>query len=299
MTYLKLFAMALFWGGTFVSGRLLSGHVDPAAAAFIRFTFASICLLFLAQLIEGGLPRLGGRQVLAVLLLGATGVFAYNLFFFKALETLAAGRAAATIAMNPALIALLSWLLLRESLSGVRLFGIATSLCGALIVISHGEPARLLDGGLPSGTLDILVCLVSWVAYSLIGRQVMRGLTPLASVTYSSMAGALMLLWPALHGGVASAVWAYTAMDWGNLAYLGIAGTALGFVWYYQGIKRIGATRASIFINIVPISAVTLGHLILGEVVDGSLVVGGLLVIGGVYLTNVGLANPFRRRTLA
>ncbi|AOU96625.1 hypothetical protein BI364_00040 [Acidihalobacter yilgarnensis] len=288
--------MAIIWGGTFVSGRLLSGHVEPASAAFIRFLFASFGLFVFAQFSEGGLPRLTIRQLLAVILLGLTGVFAYNLFFFRALETLAAGRAAATIAMNPAVIALLSWLLLREPLGPVRLFGIAISLAGALLVISHGRPADLLLGALPRGTLDILVCLLSWVAYSLLGRQLMRGLSPLASVTYSSIAGTLLLAWPAFYAGTVHNMWTYSILDWANLAYLGIAGTALGFVWYYQGIKKIGATRASIFINIVPISAIALAHFMLGESIDGSLLVGGGLVIAGVYLTNVGFSHPFRRR---
>ena len=75
-------------------------------------------------------------------------------------------------------------------------------------------------------------------------------------------------------------------MDWGNLLYLGLGGTVIGFVWYYKGIQRIGATRASVFINFVPVSAILLGHFLLGETVGWPLALGALLVIAGVYLTN-------------
>jgi drug/metabolite transporter (DMT)-like permease len=60
----------------------------------------------------------------------------------------------------------------------------------------------------------------------------------------------------------------------------------LGFVWYYEGIQRIGATKAGVFINFVPVSAIVFSFLILGEPLTGSLVAGALLVLSGVYLTN-------------
>jgi drug/metabolite transporter (DMT)-like permease len=87
----------------------------------------------------------------------------------------------------------------------------------------------------------------------------------------------------------------YAAADWASLAYLGVFGTALGFVWYYQGIERIGAARAGLFINFVPISAIILAALLLGEPITGSLIVGTAMVLGGVYLTNNG---PPRLRRL-
>lgn len=291
MTYLKLIAMAILWGGTFVSGRMLAGHVEPLAAAFLRFSIASVCLLVLAYFFEGGLPRLTARQFAGVILLGTTGVFLYNIFFFRALESLPAARAAAVIAMNPALIAVFSWLLLHEALGRIRILGILLSLFGALTVIAHGNPLTLTSG-IPAGAVDIAVCLFSWVAYSLIGRQLMSGLSPMASVTYSAVAGCLMLSVPALHSGLLERIDTYNAADWLNLVYLGAAATALGFVWYYQGIKRIGAVRASIFINIVPISALITAHIVLGEDIDSSLLFGGGMVVVGVYLTNQGFISP-------
>jgi drug/metabolite transporter (DMT)-like permease len=60
-------------------------------------------------------------------------------------------------------------------------------------------------------------------------------------------------------------------------------------VWYYEGIKKIGPTRAAQFINFVPACAIILAFLILGEPITGSLLIGGLFVISGVYLTNTRL----------
>ena len=52
-TYLKLFAVAFFWGGTFVAGRYLAGSAHPVSAAFFRFAIASVCLCLAVCLAEG------------------------------------------------------------------------------------------------------------------------------------------------------------------------------------------------------------------------------------------------------
>ena len=68
--------------------------------------------------------------------------------------------------------------------------------------------------------------------------------------------------------------------------YLAVFGTVIGFVWFYEGVKAVGPTRAGLFINFVPISAVVLGFLVLHEQITWSLAVGAALVLSGVYLTN-------------
>ena len=60
----------------------------------------------------------------------------------------------------------------------------------------------------------------------------------------------------------------------------------IGFVWFYEGVRLIGTTRAGLFLNFVPISAVILGFLTLQEPITWPLAVGAVLVLAGVYLTN-------------
>ena len=113
----------------------------------------------------------------------------------------------------------------------------------------------------------------------------------MAAITYASTMGALLLFFPAIMDGVFVKIVNYTFHDWGNILFLGIFGTALGFVWYYQGIESIGATRAGLFINLVPISAIFMAFLLLGEPVTVSLLAGTVMVLTGVYLTNYGFVH--------
>ncbi|MBR9986680.1 MAG: DMT family transporter [Desulfosarcina sp.] len=289
ITYLKLLMTAIFWGGTFISGRMLAESVPPFSAAFFRFLIAAACLYVLVVRREGILPRLGRQQVLPVALLGLLGVFAYNVLFFNGLKLITAGRASIIIANNPIVISLFSALFFKESLSLTKVVGILISVAGAVIAISGGDPLALFAGGIGIGDLYIFGCVLSWSAYTLIGKRVMRDLSPLAAVSHSAGVGVLALLIPACMEGMPAAVPGYSPADWGNLAYLGLFGTVLGFVWYYEGVRVIGPSRASLFINFVPISAIGLAHIILKEPVSVSLLVGGALVITGVTLNH--LAN--------
>ncbi len=286
LLYGKLVATAVIWGGTFVAGRVLAQQMGPYSAAFMRFLVASACLTLFVLKTHGKLPPLNRGQILPALLLGLTGVFGYNVCFFSGLKTVTAGRASLIIATNPVFIALLASLLFRERLSFVRLVGIALSITGAATVIGHGQPQLVLQGTFGRGELLILGSVASWVAYSLIGKVAMRELSPLVAVTYSCAIGALALLPAAVIEGVWKNLSHCSNQAWLSILYLGLMGSALGFIWYYEGIKAIGPARAGVFINIVPLSSVVLAFFLLHEPVDSSLLAGAALIITGVYLTN-------------
>lgn len=287
-TYTKLALTGVIWGGTFIAGRIVAAEAAPFSAAFLRFVIASVVLVGVLYRSAGGFPKLPGRQWLPVLLLGLSGVFFYNYFFFAGLETITAGRASLIIATNPVVIAMLAAALFRESLHPLKLAGLFLSMSGAVVVITRGDPAAMFHGGVGLGEFYIFGCVASWVAYSLIGKIAMRDLSPLAAVTYSCLVGMLCLAPPAFAEGLAGAFTAYGAATWLGLLYLGLFGSAIGFIWYYQGIRVIGPSRAGVFINIVPVSALVLAFLILAEPVDGSLIIGALLVGAGVTCTNRG-----------
>jgi drug/metabolite transporter (DMT)-like permease len=190
------------------------------------------------------------------------------------------------IANNPIFIALFSVLLFKERLTPQKIIGVLLSVSGALVVITKGRLLTIFQEHVGLGEIYIFGCVASWVAYSLIGKAVMRDLSPLHSVTLSVIAGTLMLATPAYMEGILHDIAHYRWLEWGSFTYLGACGTVLGFIWYYQGIRAIGPTKAGLFINFVPISAILLAFFLLNEPVTLSLAFGVLLVSIGVYLAN-------------
>lgn len=286
MIYIKLIFTAVFWGGTFIAGRLIAPTMDPYSAAFLRFLIASIFLILFTRKIEGRLPRINFKQILIVCLLGLTGIFSYNICFFSGLKFIQANEASLIIAMNPIFISLASALFFKEKLFLNKIIGLCLSVTGALIVISDGNPLAVVQQGIGIGQILIFGCVGSWVAYSIIGKRAMNNLSAITSVCYSSIAGTVFLFIPALYHGMASQLLTYQIIEWSSLFYLGFFGTVLGFFWYYEGIVAIGPLRAGMFINFVPVSAIILSFFILHEPVSFSLITGGAFVITGVWLAN-------------
>jgi drug/metabolite transporter (DMT)-like permease len=286
MIYAKLILTAIFWGGTFIAGRVIAPNIGPFSGAFLRFVFASVLLLVFSHSLLSGLPKLKRRHIIPAILLGMTGVFAYNVLFLAGLKTVTASRASIIIANNPVFLAIFSSLIFREHLNFKKVAGIAMSLSGAVVAITHGDLALIWQGAIGLGELFIFGCVASWVAYSLIGKQIMQDLSPMAAVTYSSIFGAVFLSFPAYFEGITLSITHYSALTWISILYLALFGTVIGFTWFYQGIKTIGPTRSGVFINFVPISAIILSFIILGEKIDGSLIFGVILVTTGVFLTN-------------
>jgi drug/metabolite transporter (DMT)-like permease len=288
MVYFKLILTALFWGGTFIAGRYATCNIGPFSIAFLRFATASMFLILATWKTERKFPPLRKRQLLFVFLLGMTGIFTYNVMFFKGLKIIEAGRASLVIATCPVFITIASTLFLKERINISRAVGIIISVCGAIVVISKGDISQIFQGNLGRGELYIFCCVLSWVAYSLIGKAAMNDLSPLVSVSYSVVVGAVALAVPAYFEGLLQNIGNFALLEWVSILYLSIFGTVIGFVWYYKGIQRIGPTKAGLFINLVPVFAILLSFLILREAITISLLIGAVLVISGVYITNTG-----------
>ncbi|WP_166219295.1 DMT family transporter [Pseudomonas atagonensis] len=299
--YLTLAGVTMIWGGTFVAGRFLAGSLTPLFAASLRFLLASAALLVFLWLARIPLARPTPRQWLQLALLGFFGIFFYNLCFFYGLQYINASRASLIVALNPAVIGVVSWLLFKERLGRLKVAGIAICIAGAGLVIVSRNPQLL--GTTPDawkGDLLILGCVLGWGVYSLFSRGLNQALGPVQTVTYSILIGTLMLCTlAALRGEVSgAALMTLGIAQWLSLIYLGVLGSALAYIGYYDGIRKIGATRSGVFIALNPLTAVILGALLLGEQLTLTMCVGGALILAGIYLCNKPLAPTAKRRIL-
>jgi len=257
------------------------------------FFVASILLLLWLYIKEGNFPRLSLRQWGLTFFAGVTGIFLYNIFFFAALAEIPAGRTALLVSLNPIFTAIILFIFFKERLSGVHWFGIILALFGVTIVISHGDMINTLvnlSNALGKGELLMLGAVLSWSIYTILGRFTLKNLNPLVATTYATCIGFILLLLVTLYQYTNMPAEVFIELlTWKNttsILYLGILGTVLAFVWYYQGVAVIGASRAAIFTNLVPVFGVLLGFFFLKEPILWSMFIGGVITIIGVTITN-------------
>ena len=287
-TYLKLLGAVIAWGGTFVAAKFATIDSSIETASLLRFIIASLALLLILYLRQGYLPRLNLRQAYFVVLLGLTGIAIYNLFFFFGLQSVEAGRGALIITSNPIWVALGAAWFFRQAIRPAQLLGLMLCIIGVSIVLSRGDLASLLTADIGSGELALLGCALSWAAYTLLGKKLMHSayaLDPLTLVSYSCVSGSLILvLWMLISNQPFSAQATPELIL--SIGYLSLLGTVASFVWYFQGVRELGAAQGSAFVFLVPVSAILLGILILDETITLSLLLGAVLILSGVYLVN-------------
>jgi drug/metabolite transporter (DMT)-like permease len=280
------------WGGTWIAGRVVAQELTaPLAVPAIRFLLAGLVLAGFALATEGRIPRpTTGSEWGVVSGLAMTGIFIYALCFFYGLKQITAGRGALVVALTPVLVALGAWFMGQERMTPVKLAGIVIAMVGCLTVVGNGNPLALLHGAVGMGEWLILGCALCWTAYTFIGRSATKTLSPLAATLYASLVGAALLGAVALiQGDINLGDWSWRV--WSSVLFLAICGTALGFTWFADGVRAIGAARASAFINLVPVFAVLQAAVLLDERLGLAVLAGGALVIAGVWLTTVTTQN--------
>ncbi|BCJ85871.1 DMT family transporter [Effusibacillus dendaii] len=278
--YMLLMSTSVLWAGNFVAGKFLVGHASSLTLTDMRWVFG---VLLLVPIVWGREKKLlpPKQAWLPLVCMGLTGVALFNLFLFLALERTSAVNVGLLSALNPVAIAIASFFLLREKLSGSQLAGMAVSLFGVLVVISHGEPERLLQLRFNTGDLFMLAAVGLWGLYSAAGRKAMRYVTPYMSTLWMGIFGVLALLPFDLANfhleNLNTSFWLATL-------YVSVGGTVLAMVFWNIGVQQVGGTKSGMFLNFNPVFTVILSYLFLRESVTTVFLIGTVLVIAGVYL---------------
>lgn len=233
---------------------------------------------------EGGRTILTARDLKVLSLLGV-GVLGNHLLTLFGLRYVGASTAGVLIGASPTITALLSSLLVRDVPFSKVAAGCAVSFAGVALVSGIGGDAPIGDHPWLGGLL-VLLGLVSWALYSIGGRQVMERLSPL-TVNWTTLLLSLLLQIPLLWTDQKMLLTGSSAVPisgWLALGYLIVFATALGQQAWLFGVQGVGPSRAGVFVNLIPVSALLLSAMILGEAIGIREIAGIGLILTGVWL---------------
>ena len=283
--YLLLTLTALFWSGNMVLGRGIRADVPPLALAFWRWAIAFALVLPLA------LPHFKAQWPLlrqgwkAVLILGLIGVGGYNTFAYIALQYTSATNAVLLNSFIPIVTIAISWAFLGKHLSRPQAIGVAISLCGALTIIARGNLQVLAHLNLNVGDAWMLLAVLVWAIYTVglawrpAGVHPMLMLAALIAVGLAALLPAY--LWEMTQGRHINVNLGSLA----TLAYVGIFPSFLGYIFYNRGVGEIGASKASLFIHLMPVFGTLLSAAFLSEIPLWYHYLGIALIFTGIWLT--------------
>ncbi|WP_235814599.1 DMT family transporter [Propionispora sp. 2/2-37] len=292
--YVLMVFTALFWSGAFITGKMAVQEFPPFALTFFRFLFTLPFIFAILYSRQPGAWLPGRVQWGPLVILGFVGTFLYHVLFFFSLHYTSAVNSSLIGASNPMMTAVLAALFLRDRLDTLRLLGIALSFSGVVLTITGGDWSVVSGFAFNAGDLFMFAAVFSWAAYAVLSRCYMQRfqLSPLMITAYTFLLCTLIsfpfVLWERPLAFLPFA----SLGGWLSILYMAVFASVLGYLFQLIAIQRIGAPKAAIFINLVPVFTIIQSQLILGESVGWFKLFSAAVIIGGVYLTTRAAATP-------
>ncbi|WP_207680333.1 DMT family transporter [Desulfonema magnum] len=294
ITYLALTVTVIFWGLSFVATKVALESLPTFTLIFIRFGLAAC--LFLALMMRFGFPLFTLREHGKLLLTAMFEPGLYFIFETIGLQHTTAPKAALIIATIPLAVTVLASLLLGERTSMLSFLGIGISLAGISILVVGDPQFRWGWGGSLVGDILIFGAVISAAFYIICARDLGRNHTALEITGLQIIYGAFFYA-PAF-------LWELPGINWSAISgrsltavvYLTVFATVAAFMCYNYALTRISASRASLFINCIPVVTALGAWVLLGEKLTRIQIGGGTLVLLSICLTSLPVFRPAPRK---
>ena len=285
--YFYLCVTALFWGGNSVAGKMAVGHVSPMMLTTLRWVFALVVILVLmTPQIRRDRDKIR-KHWLQLLAYGAIGFTTFNALLYSALKYTSAINAVILQAGIPMLIFLFNFMLFRTKASIAQVIGFTVTLIGVLVTAAHGDISSLLTLEFNFGDALMIAACVVYAGYTVALRYkpVMHWQSFIAAPAFGALISALPLLFWEVGSGTAIVP---DTTGWIIVLYAAIFPSLMSQVLYVRGVEMIGANRAGLFINAIPVFGTLLSVLLIGETFRLFHLVALLLVLGGIAIAERG-----------
>ncbi len=285
--YFYLCVTALFWGGNSVAGKMAVGHVSPMMLTTLRWVFALIIILVaMTPQIRRDWQKIK-QHWLQLLAYGVIGFTTFNALLYSALKYTSAINAVILQAGIPMLIFLFNFMLFRTRASIAQVIGFTVTLIGVLITAAHGDIASLMQLEFNFGDALMIAACIVYAAYTVALRwkPAMHWQSFIAAPAFGALISAIPLLFWEIGSGTAI----FPDMTgWIIVLYAAIFPSLMSQVLYVRGVEMIGANRAGLFINAIPVFGTLLSVMLIGETFHTFHLIALLLVLGGIAIAEKG-----------
>ena len=284
--YVSLAAILFAISGTSAK-YLFNDGVTATQLIQMRTTLAFAGLLIWLGLKNPQLIKISTKNLFYFIGLGVLGIGSAQFFYLLAISKINVAAAILLHYTGPVFVALYVVLVQRQKLSLSSGLAIFATLIGCFLVVGayNLQIFALNRVGIIAG----LLAAISFAVYSILSEYGMSRYSPWTVLLYGMLFAALM--WNSLHPPLEAFFHSYSPFQWGLILFIGVCGTIFPFGLYFEGVKRIKPTHASITATLEPISAGVIAALFLGEVMGVLQIMGGLIVMGSIVLLQLNTAD--------
>jgi drug/metabolite transporter (DMT)-like permease len=271
----------LIWSINAVVSKVSATAIDPAAISFYRWLLALIVLTpFALPGVIRNWPAVRANWW-KLLILGLLGMVLYQSLAYYAAHSVSALFMGILNSLIPLLTVLISIVVLRVAPTVGIALGTILSLAGLVWLVSAGQPGRLLEHGIGPGELMMFAASASYALYGVLTKRWAIALPNWQSLYVQILFGVLLLL----PNFLLTPDVQLNSQNIPLVLFAGIPASILAPFLWIQGVMRLGANTASIFMNLAPVFTAIIAVLFLQEHLQSYHLIGGGITLLGVILS--------------
>lgn len=279
-----LLTAMLTWASSFIALKAAIGPIGPMSVVFGRMVIASLCFVyFIPQFSKLPFTK---KDVKYILLLTLFEPCFYFIFEAKALQLTTASQAGMITSMMPLMTAIAAGFVLKETITPKVLLGSLLAVIGAVWLSLGAQSSEHASNPLLGNFLEFCAMICgAWYAISV--RYLSQKFSALFLTAIQAFVGTIFFAplsayeyftLPAMHFNLEVLGW---------IVYLGIVVTLGGYGMFNLALSRIEASRASVFVNLIPVFTVLLAYLFLGEVLSPTEMMASMVIFSGIIISQM------------
>lgn len=282
IAYISISVAVILWSSSFISMKVALDVLDPVSIVFSRMFIASVFfLLFYKKLKQQKVYR---EDIKYLAIMALCEPCLYFLFESQALKYTSASQAGVITAIVPIMIAVFSYIFLKERITKTTGVGLVLAVIGVIVLSLCGETSEQAPNPLLGNSLELLA-MASAVAYTILLKKMTERYSALFLTALQAFSGAFFFL-PLTIFWAPKGFSEVTTEYFLILLYLGFGITVIAYGAYNFAVSKIPANKASVFINLIPVLAVIEGYLFLNDVLNLPQIIAVACVFGGVLISS-------------
>ena len=273
----------LMWSGNALAGKLAVGQVSPMIVVMMRWVLVSIVLVvFFRKMIVAEWPLLKGRWIY-VFCMGGIGFTFFNVVFYIAAHLTTGVNMTLLQGAVPVFVLVGGYLVYRTPINAAQWCGFLVTIAGVVTISARGDLEILRHLSFNLGDIGLLISCLFLAGYVLALRQKpqISGMALFAAFALCAFMSSIPFV--LIENRMGLTQWP-TPFGWGIIAYVSLFPSLAAQIFFIRAIELIGASRASLFTNLLPVFGAFLSVLVLGEPFGLYHAVSLLLVVGGIMI---------------
>jgi drug/metabolite transporter (DMT)-like permease len=285
--YIAISIVTVLWAANFSVAKIGTAEFHPLFIASFR-VFVTSAIFY------GFLPRdqkkFDWEDFKAIVPLSLTGIVGNHLFFASGIKYTTPSHSAIIHALLPVFVGIVAFVVLKERLGPLAMFGMALAVAGALIVVLRASRAEFRGTFL--GDMLTACGIAAFSVYIVLGRRLVARMGSFRAVTFAFVFAVPFML-PVMAIALTKQDW--SLVTWRGvtaLAYMLVFANIVAYILHIFALTRLTAGQVAAFVDLQPAIGIGIAVFFHLDVVTPHLLVGAAVALAGVVLVQLRRPAP-------